>query len=50
MTSCRKLPTKHHIGKKKVIFLHLEIDWNLKETVMSSLKKCTYFEVCYQIA
>lgn len=36
--------------KKKGHSLHLEVDWNLKETVINSLRRCTYFEVCYQIA
>jgi len=51
MTSCKELPTKHHtVKKKRLFFLHSEVDWSLKETVMSSLRKCTHSEVCYQIA
>lgn len=36
--------------KRKGYSLHSELDWNLKETVMNNLRRCTYFEVCYQIA
>lgn len=51
MTSCEELPTKCQTGKKKKGYsLHSEVDWNGKQTVRGSLRRCTYFEICYQIA
>ena len=51
MTSCKELLTKCQTEKKKKGYsLHSEVDWNVKETVRGILRRCTYFEVCYQIA
>ena len=43
-----KMPNRKK--KKKGYSLHSEVDWNVKETVRGILRRCTYFEVCYQIA
>lgn len=45
-----KTPDRKKKDKGGGYFLDSEVDWNLKETIISSLRKCTYFEVCYQIA
>ena len=42
-----KIPDRE---KKKGYSLHSKVDWNVKETVRGILRRCTYFEVCYQIA